>query len=882
MTMQFLASVRRNQRQWMVVLTILAIFAFLFDDVVRGTSNLGANGTALFIAVLCAGGMSIIGYPRGHTVLFGAIGLVVGGGVALVAATYTGPKAPVKTVFGSLSNQKIKELQIRRKKANEFLMSAVQKVSKGRNAPNFGDLSVSSMVSFSVLHHEAKRQGVTVSDEAVNRYIQAATEEMLGEKDYLEALSEVGIGEPELFDIIRGELEAQVVGRLLSPPYSIQQRIEEMNRFYRMINQPQGQIPSKIASMTPEQLWQHFRKLHVRQQLTAVAVPVSEFVKQVPEPSDSELRAYFDARKSLIGDDRGNPGFLELPKVRLGYLVASNLENFEKGLSGATDQELADYYEKHKEQYRIFGIPDSSDGMPDLKGGVDSPDPDAPADASTPANVATEKPVEGSPAPSNPPSTDKPTTDKPTTDKPTPDKPAGEAASDKKEPAKKAEDKPAASEPKAKEEPKCEDDIAVKKEDGAKPATEELELPKPAAAEKGDSTPPAPDLPSSDTNDVLPKLHPPRFDPTAPVRYRALDDELKLQIREKILLEKTFEKMGEAADHALAFMNDLNLKYLSATDPAEQAKLAATFADECKRYAKKSGLEYHETKEMTRRELATSMDEQIGGATEVKAGNVRRNLQSVTELAFETVSSGREKDMSQVKYRLSLYSPQRADTPKAKYAYWKIAEIPAKVPEFSNESTKQLVVDSWKYEKARGLAEQRAKDLAELVKKSPSDIPAALSGQTINGTKDSPTVTVRETSKFTWIRVPNSVPTMGMQFPSESPIDDIDQPGSDFLKLVFEQLGEGDVGVGLNRPRTVFYVVRVHDRDGTDASDGSVAMQAMQQMFLRERFASFPPTPYDFLAIETQLSVEERWRQTFNKRFGVTFEDRKSPESDGE
>ena len=106
MTMQFLASVRRNQRQWMVVLTILAIFAFLFDDVVRGTSNLGANGSALFIAVLCAGGMSIIGYPRGHTVMFGTIGLVVGGGVALVAATYTGPKAPVRTVFGSLSIRK--------------------------------------------------------------------------------------------------------------------------------------------------------------------------------------------------------------------------------------------------------------------------------------------------------------------------------------------------------------------------------------------------------------------------------------------------------------------------------------------------------------------------------------------------------------------------------------------------------------------------------------------------------------------------------------------------------------------------------------------------------------------------------------------------------
>src|SRR5436190_21908140 len=103
MTMQFLASVRRNQRQWMVVLTILSIFAFLFDDVVRGASNLTSNSTALFFSVLCAGLMSIIGYPRKQTMMYGLIGFVAGGAAALVGASFAGAKPLVRTNVGNLN-----------------------------------------------------------------------------------------------------------------------------------------------------------------------------------------------------------------------------------------------------------------------------------------------------------------------------------------------------------------------------------------------------------------------------------------------------------------------------------------------------------------------------------------------------------------------------------------------------------------------------------------------------------------------------------------------------------------------------------------------------------------------------------------------------------
>ena len=608
-------------------------------------------------------------------------------------------------------------------------------------------------------------------------------------------------------------------------------------------------------------------------------------MKLVPAPSESELREYFDTRKNFVGDDRGNPGFLELPKVKLAYLVASNVEAYEKGATKPTDQEIVDYYVKHKREFQIFDIPDFPDSklpdsnLPDLKGA----DPHAPADALVPANTAAEQPVDVNPAPGNPPTGEKPAVEKPAVEKPAVEKPAVEKPAvekpadkplpEKKDPEKKDDEKPASDDP-SKSDPKCGDDPVTKpaatEGDDAKPADEKVNLPKPAA-EKGSETPPAPALPTSEADDAHSKLAPPSFSPMnfgpmAPPKFRELDDDLKRDISEKVLLEKASARMSDAADAALAFMMDLNQKYAFA-EKADQDKIVSTFADACRQYAEEKGLEYHETREMTRQELELSLNEKIGTASEsVSERSSRRNPPRVVDLVFDMV--GRN-------YRISLYSPQRADLPNAKYAYWKTADIASRVPELTNDVTHRLVVDSWEFEKARVLAETRARELAELVKKSPTDIPGALSGQTVNGKPESPAVTVHEAPKFSWLRVSSSVPTM-MSFgrPEESSISGIEGAGSDFMKLIFEQLGDGDVGVGLNRAKTAFYVVRVHDRDGSSSNDGGVALQELQQQFLNERFTNPRgfPTPYDYLSSEVQQFVFEHWKQNFSKRFAISFE----------
>lgn len=874
MTMQFLASVRRNQKQWMVVVTILAIFAFLFDGAVQSANNMTPGTWAIFFAVLCAAGMSIIGYSRGHTVIFATIGFIVGGSAALIGTTFAGPRPIVRTSVGNLTLEQIRQLQNQRVKIHRFLNIAASKLGDSAQVPNFGTPDEAAMVSFSILTQEARRMGVSVSDEAVNNFLKNATQGKLTQKDYFEALKEAEYSESELFDAIRHELEAQLVGRLMTPPATEDRMLSLFSN---------GQL-GRVAQVSPEMAWENFRRLNVRQELTAVAIPVSDFVKQVPEPSDTEILKYFDERKNRYGDDRGNPGFLEQPKVKLGYLAASDLDLYEKGLTDATDQEVVDYYNSHLEEYRIQQFPDSSPlnggNPPPLDGGVQSIDPDAPSDAMIPENRSVELPAPGIEAPAEPKPSEKTEPEK--KDAGTPEKKDSDTPKGEEKPKEEAK-----GEENAKGEAPCGDDEPEAKEEksDAKPAdskgAEAVDEAKTEAKpdEKADNreiTPPAPALPTGD--ETLPKLEPPTAGPVLPPgefsplvpKYRALDDDLKLEIREKLLRDKAFAKMSAAADKAFQFMMDLSLNL--PTNAEERAEAIKPLAEKCKAYAAENGLEYHETKAMTFDELRNSMDDRIGSATEsVSEQSARRALRTVAEIVFEPDQSARS-------YRVSLYSPQRADSPKMRYAYWTIEQIPAKVPDLKNDVTRNLVIEAWKFEKARVLAEARARELTELVKKSPTDIPAALSGQTINGTKESPAVTVRESSRFSWLRTSQTVPSMGLPRPEVSEIDNVEHPGAEFMKLIFEQLGEGDVGMGLNQPKTVFYVVRAHDRDGA-GPDGGVTLQRLQEQFLKERaVAEVPkggfsfPTASDFLSAQIQNILDGLWRQSFEKRFAITWE----------
>lgn len=864
---KFSASVRRNQKQWMVVITILAVFAFLFDDLTRSSqAGAGAGGSVIFLAALCAGGMAILGYRRGQTTEFGVTGLVVGALVAFISVRSSGPPVVVRTNVGSYTRSDLNVFRAKRIKVDHFLTAVAKATANDRGIPRFGSVDDGSMVSFALLQREARRMGVSLKDDSVNQFLKKATQGKLSPADYKAALREAGLSEEELFDNVRQELEVQMVAQLISAPAESHPTMAQFTR---------GAYSGRIAQQTPEQLWRSFQKLHVRQALSTIAIPVVEFAKLVQDPPEGELRDFFEKHKNNFHDERnGTPGFLEPPKVRLAYLVAANLEAYEKQVPEITDQDVADYYLANRESYRVFDIPEPSSKLPDLNpnassnGSIDS----APADATKTDNAAedkaalpaTEAKPEDQPAEPKSPDASEKGKDAPAEKTPTKDRDAKDGAP--------CDD--AAAEPKAASVDAAKPDADAAKTDDAKPGDAPVKPEEKESGEKKseDKSPPAPALPSDDKPTAADTSEkPPALDslpmPAPAARYRELDDDLKEQIRETVRTDKALAKMGEVSDAALEMMMELSLDYMSVELKARD-QAASKFAALLKDYAEKHGLEYKETEEMSQLEMMTSIDERIGSATDpVSATGASRSRTSVAEEVFEMEGSGRGS-------RLSKFSPRRADIPRgARYTYWKTLEVPAKPPELKDALVHKKVLEAWKLEKARPLAEKRANELVALIQKGEADIAAALSGQTINGTNDSPAASIRETAKFSWLRLPQSLPQFGLQQPTESTIDGIGQPGFAFMKAIFDDMQDGDVKVVANASRSSFFVVRVHDRDGvTTEVEGVTSLADLQKQFLREQFSNFLPTPYEFIGAEIQAMVDNRWRAGFRQRFGIDFE----------
>lgn len=578
---------------------------------------------------------------------------------------------------------------------------------------------------------------------------------------------------------------------------------------------------------TPLSFWKHFQKLNLKQSLDVVEIPVAAFVPQVPEPKDEELVRLYDMYKNQLPSSDGKPGFLRDRQVQLAYVMA-DFEQFEKLVGEPTEAEIAAYYEEHKERYRVLpDIPGSSSMRPEEPLSPGFAEEESPASALQPENRT---PVPAAPQP------------------PPPALPEDGGACGLQD--ESVQDSSAQAEPATQASP------ASAGEDQAPKAT----VKPPAAGTEQLTLPPSPGTNAATTTA-----------PTTPAsepKYRELDDALKLEIRDAILRQKAFAKMSEAADRALEEMTKLADEYLNAAGIEDPAELAQRLAQKLKAYAEQHHLQYVETRPMTQKELQTNTDEPIGSAMEPSANPFGRAA-TVAQEAFAN-------DV--------LYYPRRADSFLGKaYAYWKIADTPARVPEF--KEVKSAVNEAWKFDKARLLAQKRAEELAELARQSGKPLGEALAGQTVTGAADADVLTVKQTPKFSWLSVPRNVPFQFHQsffMPQISLVDGVKQPGNDFMEIVFERLGPGEIGVAPNQPRSEFYVVQVRERDAVVSPGGDdLALRALQQQFLREGREEFRNPAYDLLAQIPLAELQRRWQEDFEKRYNVVWNEETSDERPG-
>ncbi len=842
---------RRNQRQLLVVLIGLSMFAFIFLD-----PSMMRNGQmpmllgVLAVALLCSGGLWVVGAPRGKGGEFAIYGALIGAVVAFFGMRAQGNVTVATTQHGSFTRTDLQQLTTRRSLANRFIIQASNGAARG-----FGGIDDRSMVLRQMLLAEARQAGIHIDDRGINAYIKEVSDNKLSSPDFKKLLRELDVSEGTLYEVLKEELSAQMALQLDLPP---------RQRF------------GGGALQTPLTYWKQFQMLQVRQSLDAIAVPVMQFTSLIPEPKDDELRAYFEKFKDRPPTQDGQAGFLQPRRVQIGY-VQAEFEAYEKLVPEATDEEVAEYYEANKQRYRVLDIPDSPVGPEmtpnfpeDGPASALSPENNKPADALPPAPG---KPEDAAPAKEEPKAPEKkdPAATETEPEKNSPEKtepekkdgeegngclldeePAAEKAAEEKSaatekpeaPAKTEGDKPAEEQPKATEKPAAPEEAAEKKPDA--PTTS-----KPPADPLGDL--------------VLPPL--PGAKPDAPAlpepKYRTLDDNLKAEIRETMLKDRAFAKMGEAVERAFEEMLKIVEPYLQAETDEAREKLAKEFTGQLKKYAEANQLQYIETKYLAYEELISGAGDAIGVALEPSSSPFSRGT-SVADAAFG----------SEV-----LFTPGRADSSlrDKRYAYWKIGEQPSKAPELADEKIKEQVLEAWKYEQARPLAEKRAQELAQIMRKADKPLTDAFAGLTINGKEDGTPVVVHETPRFTWLNVPRNVPFQFMNQmppPQISMIDGIDQPGNAFMKTVFEDLGPNDVGVAANQLRSAYYVVRVKQRDTAPGENGdNLGLKSLQQQFLIEGRTGFFNPAYFALAQGPQSEIDQQWREGLEQRFGIVWMD---------
>lgn len=181
----------------------------------------------------------------------------------------------------------------------------------------------------------------------------------------------------------------RVDGRLLAQVYNQQFRNEVTDEqlLTELANQIRLTEVLRLAGaplVSPLDVYQSFRDQRELVSVNAVAFPVEDFLKDVPEPKEDELRAFYDRYKDREANPAvGEPGFT-VPRRATAEFVT--VDGHELGLT-ATDAEVQARYEREKAagQFKlpplkalpddVFAADESADAVHTAKADWDTGEP---------------------------------------------------------------------------------------------------------------------------------------------------------------------------------------------------------------------------------------------------------------------------------------------------------------------------------------------------------------------------------------------------------------------------------------------------------------------------------------------------------------------------
>ncbi|QEG34930.1 hypothetical protein [Bythopirellula goksoeyrii] len=698
---------------------------------------------------------------------------------------------------GSLNGQELASLTQRRYFLSEFLkrlrMTGAQKIIEEGGTPMMPSVpdfvlpeSTTSrdvqvgVVTTRILADQAKKAGMTVSDGMINQFLKETSFRRVSDQDIMRLLSSVQQGDPRyLEDQLFSGLRELLLG----------------NTYF-------GSFASNVRNVLPEQRWEDWRHINERIALQAVAVPASEFVAEVPDPSEAELLAFYEQYKDnvpgivhlVLGAQlpAPDPGFKVPRRVKLNYILGDVNSWRDKYRDSITDEEIADYYERNKRT--LF----STKGASKFDDSLFNSDSENEAPKSGEAEDAEE--IEE-------------TAGNDEADAPITEESADESAGETEE---------AIIEEEADTEDVSDDvsEIELEADPPAAPGEDEsgnvssrvkmrlvafqenLESSDDSEAEEGsetqdsDTTETASDDRSTEESSSEADTQEAEEDSKASdenLEFEPLED-VKDSIRDKLATDKAVLELKDKIESIYGELqseyNPYGFDVVSARTNEEEIPAPPKDLTNLKERAAEAGLISEETLLVSQRELADTF---VG-----KAIDAQTNRQYVVQAVFSS---------------LATYEPFLAqDLDGNWYLVTKTQDVPEEVPAF--EDIRSEVMAAWKQQEAAKLALKKAEEIAKDCEEAGSSLAKFDYGKSYD---------VVTTDLFSWLTFGSTAEIeRGPRLGEAPPLEAV---GPEFMKEAFE-LEDKEVAAVLNYDQTIAYVIQLDRKERPE--------DELHQLFLTE------------------------------------------------
>ena len=235
---------------------------------------------------------------------------------------------------GQLTESDFENLRQSRNLMRTFTQSAMQVAAdrggmRGRVSAVPNNDSDGALLEMVVLSNKAEEMGIVVNDAACLQYLEQLTDGKIAPNEFQNLWINMTGGRME---------DEQLLGMLRRELMAIQVR---------------GMMQSGGYPVSPLRHWEYYNRLERTVSAQVIPMPIAKYLPLTGEPSDAELKVLYEKYKTEYNEPlTPEPGFKQRAQAAFKYVKFDFNEFYEAELAAVTDEEVAAYYEKNKDEFR--------------------------------------------------------------------------------------------------------------------------------------------------------------------------------------------------------------------------------------------------------------------------------------------------------------------------------------------------------------------------------------------------------------------------------------------------------------------------------------------------------------------------------------------------